>query len=83
MHFYFANNRNISIFVVSNHYNMKYNELHRLIRQRGWRQISRKLRGKGSHVIYEKDGRTYPVPDHGSAEIGKGLEMKIKREMGL
>lgn len=62
---------------------MKYNELHRLIRRAGWLAVSRKRRGKGSHVIYEKGGRTYPVPDHGSDEIPKGLELKIKKEMGL
>jgi predicted RNA binding protein YcfA (HicA-like mRNA interferase family) len=36
-----------------------------------------------SHIIYEKDGKHYPVPFHGSKEVGKGLEMKIKKEMGL
>jgi predicted RNA binding protein YcfA (HicA-like mRNA interferase family) len=58
---------------------MKSNELHRLILKNGWQSI----RQSGSHVIYEKDGRHYPVPDHGSKEIGKGLELKIKKEMGL
>ncbi len=58
---------------------MKYNELHRLVLRNGW--IVR--RQKGSHVIYEKDGRIYPVPDHGSKEISKPLELKIKKEMGL
>jgi len=58
---------------------MKYNELHRLVLRNGW--IVR--RQKGSHVIYEMDGRTYPVPDHGSKEISKPVEVKIKKEMGL
>jgi len=30
-----------------------------------------------------KNGRTYPVPYHGAKEIGKGLELKIKKELGL
>lgn len=58
---------------------MKYAELHRLIQRQGW-WVRRQT---GSHVIYEKDGKTYPVPLHGSKEVGKGLELKIKRDMGL
>ncbi len=58
---------------------MKSSELHRLIKKKGWIH----LRTKGSHYIYEKDGRTYPVPFHGAKEVGKGIENKIKKEMGL
>ncbi|HEY4108800.1 type II toxin-antitoxin system HicA family toxin [Puia sp.] len=58
---------------------MKSSELHRRIRNSGWIHI----RTVGSHYIYEKDGRTYPVPYHGSKEIGKGLEKKIIKEMRL
>lgn len=58
---------------------MKSSELHRLILKNGWKV----LRQTGSHVIYEKDGRGYPVPYHGSKEVHKGIEIKIKREMGL
>jgi mRNA interferase HicA len=58
---------------------MKSTELHRLVKKNDWLHI----RTKGSHYIYEKDGRTYPVPYHGSKEVGKGLEKKIIKEMGL
>ena len=58
---------------------MKSSELHRRIIKNGWTHI----RTSGSHYLYEKDGRTYPVPFHGSKEIGKGLEKKIIREMQL
>lgn len=59
---------------------MKYSELHRLIQKNGWRYI----RATGSHYFYEKDGLlSPPVPFHGSKEIGKGLEKKIKKELGL
>ena len=58
---------------------MKSNELHRFIQSQGW-QVKRQT---GSHVIYEKEGRIYPVPSHGSKEVHKGIEMKIKRDMGL
>ncbi|MDR1884212.1 MAG: type II toxin-antitoxin system HicA family toxin [Prevotella sp.] len=56
---------------------MEYNELHRLISRNGWIAV----RQTGSRVIYEKEGRRYPVPNHGSTEVGKGLE--IKKETGL
>ncbi len=58
---------------------MKSSELHRLILKNGWELI----RVKGSHYIYEKDGFRYPVPYHGPKEVGKGIELKIKKTMGL
>jgi len=58
---------------------MKSNELHRLVIRNGWISV----RQTGSHVIYEKDGKRYPVPDHGSKEVARALELKIKKEMGL
>ena len=59
---------------------MKSDELHRLIRANGWV----KLRQMGtSHIIYKKGTVTYPVPYHKGKEVGKGLEMKIRKEMGL
>lgn len=59
---------------------MKYDDFHDLIRSNGWT----KLRQNGtSHVIYRKGDRTYPVPYHKGKEVGKGLEKKIRKEMGL
>lgn len=64
---------------------MKYSELHRLIKKAGWKYI----RATGSHYFYKrtdsngKEELSPPVPYHGSKEIGKGLEKKIKKEMGL
>ncbi len=58
---------------------MKSSELQKLILSNGWRIV----RQTGSHVIYEKNGIRYPVPFHGSKEVGRGIEKKIKREMGL
>jgi hypothetical protein len=31
----------------------------------------------------QKDNKTYPAPFHGAKEEGKGIENKIKKEMGL
>lgn len=58
---------------------MKSSELHRLIRKNGWQH----LRTEGSHYIYEKDGKTYPVPFHGNKDIGTGIYHKIIKQMGL
>ena len=41
--------------------------------------------GKGSHEIWFSPitGKEFVVPNHGSQEIGKGLEIKIKRTAGI
>jgi len=39
--------------------------------------------GKGSHLKIMLAGRTSVLPMHGTKEIGKGLEAKIKRDLGL
>ena len=58
---------------------MKYDEFHSLVLLNGWVVI----RQTGSHVIYRKGNRTYPVPYHKGKELGKGLEKKMIKELGL
>jgi mRNA interferase HicA len=58
---------------------MKSSELHRRVRKNGWKYV----KAEGSHYIYEKNGKYYPVPYHGAKEIGKGMVFKIIKEMGL
>ena len=58
---------------------MKYDEFHHLVKERGWKV----LRQSGSHIIYTKEGRAYPVPYHRGKELGRGLEKKMKKEMKL
>lgn len=58
---------------------MKSSEFHRFIKRNGWKHI----RTDGSHYIYEKLGRTYPVPFHGAKEMGEGLRKKIIKDLGL
>lgn len=58
---------------------MKNSEFHRLVKKNGWRLI----KAEGSHYMYEKHGQVYPVPFHGAKELGKGLENKMKKEMGI
>ena len=75
--YYFLFNRGITTFTVLN--KMKSDEFHRLIERNGWTY----LRKAGSHVIYKKGSRTYPVPYHGSKEMGIGIVKKISNDMGL
>jgi mRNA interferase HicA len=58
---------------------MKSREFHKKIKNAGWQHI----RTNGSHYIYEKDGRTIPVPYHGAKEIAEGLRKKIEKDMKL
>lgn len=49
----------------------------------GWRVLGQ---GKGSHLIMiheDKPGIEIVFPDHGSAEMGKGLEERILKQAGL
>jgi mRNA interferase HicA len=60
---------------------MKSSELLRLLKGDGWFVI----RQSGSHVILRhpvKNGQIV-CPNHGSQEVGKGLEKKIKKDAGL
>jgi predicted RNA binding protein YcfA (HicA-like mRNA interferase family) len=58
---------------------MKSSMLHRKILRNKWKLI----KAEGSHYIYEKDQHRYPVPYHGSKEIGMGILHKIVKEMKL
>jgi mRNA interferase HicA len=39
--------------------------------------------GKGSHLKVFLNGRQSILPMHGQAELGKGLQAAIKRQLGL
>ena len=58
---------------------MKSSALHRQVQKNGWKRI----KAEGSHYIYEKNGKYYPVPFHGAKEMGTGLAKKIIKEMNL
>ena len=60
---------------------MKCSNLLRLLNRSG---IKVERQGKGSHIILTReDGSQFSFPDHGSGEMGKGLEMKIRKWAGL
>jgi len=39
--------------------------------------------GKGSHLKVFLNGKESALPMHGTAELGKGLEAAIKRQLGF
>ncbi len=59
---------------------MKCSEFIREASRDGWHFLRQ---GKGSHEIWEKDGKQVTIPNHGSKELGKGLERKLRKEMGM
>ncbi len=60
---------------------MKCSELYRLLIKNGWYPISQ----KGSHVKMKHDKKTGMIifPNHGSQEVGKGLEKKILKDADI
>ncbi|MEI7830616.1 MAG: type II toxin-antitoxin system HicA family toxin [Prolixibacteraceae bacterium] len=60
---------------------MKCSELLRILVNDGWYAVSQ----SGSHIKmkhYSKSG-TIIFPNHGSQELGKGIELKIRKDAGL
>jgi predicted RNA binding protein YcfA (HicA-like mRNA interferase family) len=59
---------------------MKSSEFVRLLKRDGWFVV----RQSGSHMIMEHPTKKGQIvcPSHGSHEIGKGLENKIRRDAG-
>jgi mRNA interferase HicA len=60
---------------------MKCSEFYRLLIKDGWYPISQ----SGSHVKLKHDSKVGIIifPNHGSQELGKGLERKIRKNAGL
>ena len=60
---------------------MKSSELIKLLKKDGWLVI----RQTGSHLMFRHPQKSGQIvcPNHGSHEVGKGLEMKIKKDAGI
>lgn len=60
---------------------MKCSEFLRLLRKDGWYPVSQ----AGSHVKLKNDNKPGIIifPNHGSQELGKGLEKKLRKDAGL
>lgn len=56
---------------------MKCSEMLRLLRKAGWEQVTQ----RGSHIklIHSEIDEIIIFPNHGSSELGKGLEKKIRK----
>jgi mRNA interferase HicA len=60
---------------------MKYNEFRRWLKNLG--ADFQKHRSGSSHYRVTLNGKTTIFPDHGSKDMGKGLVMSIKKQLGL
>lgn len=60
---------------------MKCSEAYRILLKDGWYPVSQ----KGSHVKLRHDSKpgTIIFPNHGSQELGKGLEKKLFKLAGI
>jgi mRNA interferase HicA len=60
---------------------MKCSQLLRQLLRAGWKNAGQ----SGSHIkLIHSDRKDFIIfPNHGSAELGKGLEKKIKKQAGL
>ncbi len=60
---------------------MKCSELFKILTRDGWFPISQ----KGSHVKLKHNKKPGIIifPNHGSQEVGKGLEKKILKDAGI
>jgi mRNA interferase HicA len=60
---------------------MKWSELLRIILRDGWLIVSQ----SGSHLKLRHESKSEIIifPIHGSKEMGKGLEKKILKEVGI
>ena len=60
---------------------MKCSELLRILKKDGWYVVSQ----EGSHLKlrHPKKSNMVIFPNHGSQEMGKGMEHKIRKDAGL
>lgn len=60
---------------------MKCSEFYRILINDGWYPVSQ----SGSHIKMKHDSKqgTIIFPNHGSQELGKGLELKLRKDAGL
>jgi len=59
---------------------MKCSEFIRLAKKNNWVFLRQ---AKGSHEIWTNGKIEVTIPNHGSKELKKGMERKLRKEMGL
>ncbi|MFY8007564.1 MAG: hypothetical protein ACOVOY_10010 [Sediminibacterium sp.] len=47
------------------------------------KRVGSLFQGGKEAIIFEKNGKQVSVPLHESKEMGKGLEMKLRKGMGI
>lgn len=62
---------------------MKYNELHRLLREIGCYPIKNKSIAGHPAWFSPVTGRTFPTSNHGSEDVKRGTLKNILRDSGL
>ncbi len=64
-----------------NRLEMKCSELYRILMKDGWYPVTQ----SGSHVKMKHNSKSGTIifPNHGSQELGKGIELKIRKDAGL
>jgi predicted RNA binding protein YcfA (HicA-like mRNA interferase family) len=60
---------------------MKCSELYRILSKDGWYPVSQ----SGSHIKMSHPSKSGIIvfPNHGSQEVGKGLEQKLLKDAGI
>ena len=60
---------------------MKCSELLRILKKDGWYVVSQ----RGSHLKMKHDEKSGIIifPNHGSSEMGLGLEKKLRKQAGI
>lgn len=60
---------------------MKCSELYKILTKDGWYTVSQ----KGSHIKMRHNKKSGQIifPNHGSQEVGKGLEKKILKDASI
>jgi len=60
---------------------MKCSEIYRILTKDGWYPVTQ----KGSHIKMKHPTKSGIImfPNHGSQELGKGLERKILKDAGI
>lgn len=60
---------------------MKCSEALKILKSHGWYEKSR----KGSHIklLHNEIDEVIIFPDHGSSELGKGLQKKLFKQAGI
>jgi len=59
---------------------MKCSEFMKLARKNGWQFLRQ---AKGSHEVWTNGKIKVTIPNHGTKELKRGTEIKLRKQMGL